>query len=205
MVDISTIFLVAGDTREPVEAELRDAIEEQQLVDWQTQWQPALIEILRELARRGVPMAEWPQSWHWDWRQKRAGVAGLLAYPGFSIVAQGMTQGLAQVDLTRSARADDHAGKSLAYVDYLEVAPWNRSDLGNVPRLKGVGTALLTAAITLSFDEDFKGRLGLHSLPQADDFYRRSGLIDLGPDAAYQGLRYFEMTEDRARAFLEEE
>lgn len=204
MVDISTIFLTTGDTREPVEAELRDAIEEQQLIDWQTQWQPVQIENLRELARRGVPMAHWPQSWHWDWRQKRAGMANLLAYPGFSVVAQGVTQGLAQVDLTRSARAAQHQGKPLAYVDYLEVAPWNRSDLGNVPRLKGVGTALLTAAVALSMDEDFKGRLGLHSLPQADEFYRRLGLIDLGPDAACQGLRYFEMTEDQARAFLEE-
>jgi len=205
MVDTSTIFLVAGDTLEPVEAELRDGIEEQQLIDWQTQWQPALTEILRELARHGVPMADWPQSWHWDWRQKRAGVAGLLAFPGFSIMADDVTQGLAQVDLTRSARSAEHQGKPLAYVDYLEVAPWNRSDRGNVPRFKGVGTALLTAIAALSVDEGFKGRLGLHSLPQADDFYRRTGLIDLGPDAAYQGLRYFEMTEDRARAFLEEE
>ena len=205
MVDVSTIYLLTGDTYEPVEAELRDAIEEAQLVDWQTQWQPALIQTLQELARRGVPMAKWPQSWHWDWRQKRSRVAELLAYPGFSIVAEGVSQGLAQVDLTKSARAPAHAGKPLAYIDYLEVAPWNRSDLGNAPRFRGVGTALLTAAVALSDAEGFKGRIGLHSLPQADSFYDRSGFVSLGPDAQYQGLRYFEMTEDRARAFLEEE
>jgi GNAT superfamily N-acetyltransferase len=205
MVEVSTIYLIAGDEVEVVEAELRDAIEESQLVDWQTQWQPALIETLRALAQRGVPMAKWPQSWHWDWRQKRTGVAGLLAYPGFSVVAQGVTQGLAQIDLTRSARAHEHAGKPIAYVDYLEVAPWNRADLGKAPRLRGVGTALLSATVALSDQEGFKGRIGLHSLPQADDFYRRKGLTDLGPDAQYQGLRYFEMSEDHARAFLEEE
>lgn len=42
-----------------------------------------------------------------------------------------------------------------------------------MPRLRGVGTALVTAAVALSEDEGFKGRIGLHSLPQAEDFYRR--------------------------------
>ncbi len=205
MVDVSVIYLLDGATRQPVEAALHDAIEDAQLIDWQTIWQPALIETLRELARRGVPMADWPQSWHWDWRQKVAGVSGLLGYPGFSVIANGVTQGLAQVDLTKSGRAPEHKGKPLAYIDYLEVAPWNRPDLGQAPRLKGVGTALLSAVVALSDAEDFKGRIGLHALPQSEDFYRRSGFADLGPDAAYKGLRYFEMTAERARAFLEEE
>jgi len=43
MVEISTIYLVDGATDAPVIAELRDAIEEAQLVDWQTQWQPAMM------------------------------------------------------------------------------------------------------------------------------------------------------------------
>ena len=73
------------------------------------------------------------------------------------------------------------------------------------PRLRGVGSALIAAAIALSEDEGFKGRLGLHSLPQADAFYRKIGMTDLGLDAACQNLRYFEMTSSRARAFLEEE
>lgn len=205
MVEVSSIFLLDGASSDPIAAELRDAIEEAQLVDWQTQWQPAMIEVLRDLAKRGVPMAGWPQNWHWDWRQKTAGVSGLLGYPGFSVVAQGMTQGLAQVDLTRSARAPDHIGKPMAYVDYLEVAPWNRPDFGRAARLKGVGTALLLAVVALSDAEGFKGRIGLHSLPQADAFYHRCGMTDLGPDAALQGLRYFEMTAERAGVFLEEE
>jgi hypothetical protein len=130
----------------------------------------------------------------------------LLAFKGFSVSAQGETQGLAQVDLTKSAREANASGKPLVYLDYLEVAPWNRPELGFTPRLRGVGTALVTAAVALSEEEGFKGRIGLHSLPQADDFYRRRcGMTDLGPDAAYQNLRYFEMTAAQARAFLDEE
>jgi hypothetical protein len=205
MVEISTIYLLDSASGDAVEAELRDAIEEAQLIDWQTRWQPALIDILRDLAKRGVPMSDWPQNWHWDWRRKSAGVQGLLAFRGFSIVAGGETQGLAQVNLTGTGREPSQAGKPLVYVDYLEVSPWNRPDLGFVPRLRGVGSALLTAAVALSEDEGFKGRIGLHSLPQADDFYRRCGMTELGPDSAYQDLIYFEMTVERARAFLEEE
>jgi hypothetical protein len=57
----------------------------------------------------------------------------------------------------------------------------------------------------LSEEEGFKGRIGLHSLPQADEFYRLRGMTDLGTDQTNQNLRYFEMTAEQARAFLEEE
>ena len=204
-VEVSTIYLLDVASEDEVEAELRDAIEQAQLDDWQTQWQPALFAVLQDLARRGVPMNQWPQSWHWNWTQKTTRVQGLLAFRGFSVVAQGVTQGLAQVDLTKSAREPSQVGKPLVYLDYVEVAPWNRPELGSPPRLRGVGSALITAAVALSEEEGFKGRIGLHSLPQADAFYRKIGMTDLEQDPAYQNLRYFEMTAERARAFLEEE
>jgi GNAT superfamily N-acetyltransferase len=204
-VDVSPIYLLDAATGESVEAELRDAIEQAQLDDWQTRWQPALLAVLQNLARKGVPMSQWPQSWHWNWAEKTARVRGLLAFQGFCVVAQGETQGLAQVDLTKSSREPGQVGKPLVYLDYLEVAPWNRPELGAAPRLRGVGSALITAAVTLSVEEGFKGRLGLHSLPQADAFYRKIGMTDLGQDSTYQSLRYFEMTVEQARAFLEEE
>lgn len=201
-VDVSKIFLLDVASGSSVEAKLRDAIEQAQLDDWQTKWRPALMNVVQELARRGVPMDQWPQSWHWDWSRKTAGVQGLLAFRGFSVVALGETQGLAQVDLTKTAREANQRGKPLVYIDYLEVAPWNRPELGTAPRLRGVGSALVTAVVALSEDEGFKGRLGLHSLPQADDFYRKIGMTDLGQDPAYQNLRYFEMTSEQARAFF---
>jgi hypothetical protein len=206
MVDVSTIYLLDSASQQAVPAELRDAIEVAQLQDWKAHWQPALIAILQEMDRRGLPRVQWPQSWHWNWEAKLAQVQGLLAFRGFSVTCEGMTQGFMRVDLNQSAREPSQAGKPLVYVDYLEVAPWNRPELGQTPRFRGVGSALVTAAVALSEEEGFKGRVGLHSLPQADAFYRdRCGMTDLGPDAAVQNLRYFEMTVDRAQAFLEEE
>jgi hypothetical protein len=204
-VEVSTIYLLDVATGGSVEAELRDAIEQAQIDDWAGKWLPAVVAKIQELVSNRVPRSQWPQSLHWDWAQKTARVQGLLAFRGFSIVAQGVTQGLAQVNLTKSAREPSQAGKPLVYVEYLEVAPWNRPELGAASRLRGLGSSLMTAAIVLSAEEGFKGRVGLHSLPHADDFYCRCGMTDLGPDAAYQNLRYFEMTAEQARAFLDEE
>ncbi len=61
-VQVSTIYLQDVATGDSVEAELRDAIEQAQLDDWQTKWQPELFAVLQELARKGVPMGQWPQS-----------------------------------------------------------------------------------------------------------------------------------------------
>lgn len=204
-VAVSKVYLLEDGTGEAVEAELRDAIEQAQIDDWAKHWIPAILAAIQDLVARQVPRADWPQSLHWNWPKKIARVQGMLAFPGSSVIAQGITQGLAQFDLTRACQEPDQKGKPLVYVEYLEVAPWNRSELGAAPRLRGVGTVLLTAAAALSHDEGFKGRIGLHSLPQADAFYRRTGMTDLGPDPAYQNLRYFEMTVEQARAFFEKE
>ena len=63
---------------------------------------------------------------------------------------------------------------------------------------------LIIAAIAFSRSNEFKGRIGLHSLPQANQFYTVTcGMTDLGPDPKYHNLRYFEMTPDQATTFVE--
>ena len=205
MGERSPIYLLDGATGEPCDAELCDEIGPPQLADWHVRWRPVLLERLRELHKRGVPSSSWPQGWHWDWEAKMARVEGLLAYRGFSVVAGGITQGLAQLDLTRLAREPSQKGKPLVYVNHLETAPWNRRDLGFAPRYRGVGSALLAAAVALSEAEEFKGTVGLHSLPQSDEFYARMGMANLGTDAAVEGLTYFEFTAEQARALLAQE
>lgn len=108
------------------------------------------------------------------------------------------------VNTIKRCRISSQANKHLVYVEYLEVAPWNRRLAAGGTTYKGVGKVLIAAAIQLSIDEGNRGRIGLHSLPQADDFYNRCGMTDLGPDAAYPKfpLRYFEMTEAQAKSFL---
>lgn len=201
-----TVHLLDLHSGQGVEAELIDSIGEQQLIDWETKWQPALFDTLKRLAEQGVPRALWPQSRHWDWPRKVAEVKGLLAFRGLSLISEGVTQGLMRVDLNQVGRDSSQLGKPLVYVDYLEAAPWNRPDCSDAPRFRGIGSALMTAAILLSQEEGFHGRVGLHSLPQSERFYRDScRMIERGPDPEYDNLVYFEMTSEQATAFLADE
>ncbi len=67
------------------------------------------------------------------------------------------------------------------------------------------GDLLLRAAILLSRETGWEGRVGLHALPQAESFYRDRHMSDLGIDSAYQGLRYFEMTPEQSQWLMEGE
>lgn len=206
-VTVSSVFLLNVATGEPEPAELLDAITERQLADWEAEWTPVLLEALRRLHRGGVERAQWPQSRHWDWRRKAEALQGMLAYPGFSVMCDGVTQGMMLADTTtKRCRIEAQVGKNLVYVWFVENAPWNRPELFDPPRYRGVGSILMRAAVELSKEHEFSGRIGLHSLPQAHGFYANTcGLTDLGPDPdpKHQGLRYFEMTPEQAEAFIE--
>ena len=91
----------------------------------------------------------------------------------------------------------------LVYVEYLAVAPWNRPQLFNPPAYKLIGRVMIATAISISINEGFKGRIGLHSLPQADSFYNdKCGMVALGPDPSKDDLIYFEMTPEKANDYL---
>ena len=201
---ISEVHLFNVARGEPEAAELWDAITERQLADWEGEWMPALFDAMRRLKRAGVERRQWPQSRHWDWRRKVEALQGMLASPGFSIVCDGLTQGLMIVDTAKHrCRIDSQGGQHLVYVEFVENAPWNRAELFTPPRYRSVGSTLIRAAVSLSEESEFHGRIGLHSLPQADKFYANTcGMTDLGTDPDREGLRYFEMTPEQARAFV---
>lgn len=206
MTGASPVFLLDVATGDVVQAELICGIGVPHLLDWHNSWQPELGAIKATLFEQGVPKSQWPQSGHWRWPDKVA-EGDLLGFETFCVTAEGMTQAMMRVDLTtKQSRIDDSAGKPIAYVDYLEVAPWNQPIVGMQRRFKGAGMILMAAAASLSIEQEFKGRVGLHSLPQSENFYRDLGMIDLGPDAEVHGeLRYFEMTADVAQMLTAQE
>lgn len=185
-------------------AELWNAITDQQIADWEALWQPSLREAVQKLHQTKVPLHSWPQSRHWNWQQKAAAIRGMLAYPAFSVMCDGVTQGLMILETTqRRCRLETQNGKDLVYIAFVENAPWNRPELFNPPRYRGVGSMLVRAAIDTSLAEGFKGRIGLHALPQADHFYAKTcRMSDLGPDPNYQSMRYFEMTPEQSEEFI---
>jgi hypothetical protein len=74
------------------------------------------------------------------------------------------------------------------YVKYIESAPWNlRGYAGAGARFGGIGISLIRAAIAVSLEEEFRGRIALHSLPQSEPFYGRF-MEDLGIDPDVEGF-----------------
>lgn len=196
----SPIWIVDGATGQPFEAILCDAILESHVRDFEERWRPWL-----ENAMSADPDLPRQESAHWDWRRKMTAFRGLLGFPSFAIEWRGETQGLMVCSTVETCRLPNQAGLPVVYVEYLETAPWNRVTLTPTPRFKRVGPAMIDVAIQLSVHEGFQGRLGLHSLPQSDAWYRdKCKMTDLGRDAHKQNLRYFEMTPQQAKAFLEE-
>jgi GNAT superfamily N-acetyltransferase len=107
------------------------------------------------------------------------------------------------IDLSKASRLQTGSYTPLVYVDNVAVAPWNRPQIQTVPRYRGLGKLMLGAAVSLAIEEGMDGRCGLHSLVQAEGFYLRAGMQDLGLDAAVENLRYFEFSPTAARKFLE--
>jgi hypothetical protein len=190
-----------------VPAELWDEITDAHLDLWSGSWVPEIEAAKKRFDAQGVPDEKRPQDLHWRWDEFVRKTRPYLTYRRYSIIAENELQGLMLANLTRTARIDEQKGKDLVYADLISTAPWNRKDavnMASVPRLSGIGVIMVRVAIELSIAEGFKGRIGLHSLGQAETFYRdRCKMTDLGLDRAKR-MVYFEMTEKQAAAFASE-
>ena len=173
-----------------------------------TQWRPLLEAKIDELkrtgqyTRAGVAQHNVEDS-HWIWPVKAQQRAGQLQWESCAVRCDGQTQGLMYLDMLRRCRLVSQHNLHMVYIDLLSTAPWNRPGLTPKPKYRGVGGVLMAEAIFHSEAEGFGGRIGLHSLPSAEEFYRTEwGMESLGPDPNYNGLTYFEMTTERAAVFL---
>jgi hypothetical protein len=194
-----SVTLVAGDIpgRPRVAAQLYRDYPLQQLESIQEAWAKARERAATEGRAEGLAPLEHE---HWDWRNKadsvEAGEHMLVA-----VECQGEAQGLMAV--FRTPRPGRLGGGPVAYVDYVESAPWNLKGLTGDPRFLGVGTILVADAVRLSVETSLGGRVGLHSLPQAEAFYEtKCRMTRVGPDPGYYDLVYFESTDQQAADWL---
>lgn len=139
---------------------------------------------------------------HWDWVAKAKRAALKMDSETFALECDGDTQGLMLVHLASFALLQSQKGRDLVYVELLATAPWNRRTHSQGARYKGVGRVLIGTAIHLSIDQGLKGRIGLHSLPGSESWYRDEACFtDWGYDTSKK-MRYFEMTEAQAKAYI---
>ena len=186
------------------DAYLYSPIVENHVSDFETLWVPVFNARLAEAKTQADATAANAQDRHWRWRKKTQQRQGRLDWKSFAIECDNNTQGLMFACTSAFAREPSQKNQHIIYIDLLATAPWNRHGMTDQPKYKGVGRLLLLAAIDLSVSEGFVGRIGLHSLPQSDPWYRDiCGMTDLGIDQTYPpGLRYFEMTQSQVETFL---
>ena len=203
---LATFSVIDRETNTPTALELWSPIAERHKDQFVKQWRPIFDRQLDEIRAKGgnvdeVVQMRMIQDAHWQWASKADAIEGRLDWVSFALEGQGVAQGLMFAQTAGFAKEASQKGKPLVKVVLLASAPWNRPTLAAVPRFKGIGRILLGAAISLSFHEEFAGRVGLHALPQAETWYRDAcGMTDLGVDGT--GMRYFETTEGQAKAFL---
>lgn len=186
-------------------ATLVTPIEQQDVDCFSLQWRPLLDAKVQELKARDQYTAEelgnvWAQDSDWDWSAKFPERSGQLQWNSVALRCGGATQGLMYLNLLQRCRLPDQAHQHLVYIDLLAAAPWNRPPFG-LPGYRGVGDVLMTEAILISKAEGFDGRIGLHSLPQANGFYEKWGMTSLGPEKS--GLVYYELTAEKANEHLD--
>ncbi len=194
LVDASAL----GSDRPLVPAEMHRSLSAEDLMSVETLWSPAREAGFALALRQGRAV----EHRHWDWRRK---IQSLMAgrHCIFGIRCEGRYEGLMAILVEpRPSRLNPDGGPIL-YVDYLEAAPWNLKGMTDRPRYLGIGTRLIAEAVLVSRELGLGGRVGLHALPQAEEFYRnRCGMIRLGFDEDYYDLPYFEYTEAEASRWL---
>ncbi len=200
---MSVVFLYErnfGVDRE-VQAELRIDVTLADLATASREWQSFRQQaVVPGIVGNDLPL----DSAYWNWlekgfRQDADDVQFL------SVTCMGKSQGLMSLSrATARCRFPESSSENLLYIHYLETAPWNQPVYagGNVS-YKGVGSALLYAAIERSVQAGCGGALGLHSLPEAEGYYRNLQFLDGGLDEKHENLRYFELDKLQA-AILQE-
>lgn len=178
------INLIRSIDNQTVEGILCDAMQ-RHTDDFNTLWKSPLQQF-------GTP----DQDWDWEFKAR---VYRLR--PGsemYAVECNALTQGLMLI-ATAGHRSWFEPASRIVYVQYLATAPWNRLEIQDPPTYKTVGTVLLKFARFRSAELGYGGLVGLHSLPGAEGFYRKQGMMELGADPTEDNLVYFEWYRSQER------
>ncbi len=207
---IDQVFLKNRVSGEFEAADLFHGIDGTNISHIEGRWRP-MFELRRAQAKAsGYSMSDInAEDGHWNWGSKAlAAITDPFLYDIFALECGGNTQALllaCKGSTDCFSRHSEHPKADIIYVEFLATAPWNRPRLVDKPIYKGAGRVLIGTAVSLSLEEELGGRIGLHSLPGAEDFYRDAiGMTDFGVDkeGPHEGLRYFELPESRVADFL---
>lgn len=199
---LRTVVLQNRRSKQFEEAQLYRELDQKNFDDFEQSWKPMLEARRAEFESWAAAAEGDAQDSHWQWAEKAVDASASMADETYAVECAGETQGLMLVTSAAFARLEVQRGREIVYIELLSTAPWNRPRLVKEARYKGVGRVLVAEAINLSYQLEFNGRLGLHSLPQSESWYRDvAKFTDWGRDHDKR-MQYFEVTEAQAAAFL---
>jgi len=125
----------------------------------------------------------------WRWLDK-ALCLNSTEYHWFFLTADEKIQSVCIIYHPKQSRMD---GDKIFYIDYLASAYWNRDRPGHVKKFGNVGKILISyASYFATHVLGYRPGFCLHSLPTAEGFYKKLGMIEFEADAAKENLRYYE-------------
>jgi hypothetical protein len=132
---------------------------------------------------------------HWEWDK-------FMDWPTFypdrfavyALEAAGELQGLRMLEVS-----EDDVDQYGIHALRLSTAPWNRPPFR---RYEGVGSLLVGIAILRSARDSHDGCIHCESLPGAEDFHEKNGMV-LFDDLSEEGLRRYRFTGETGSDFLQ--
>ena len=157
-----------------------------------TMTQVHLVQI--ETIWKGILRAAQQPDMDWSWAYKLRLAGSERRFEAYVVEIDKLAHGvmLLETEWHRSQLDRQSARAPLVYVEYLASAPWNRRVIEDPPYFVRIGQTLLMFARQRSVELGYGGRVGLHSIPEAEAFYHRQGMPDYGADPDKDGLVYFE-------------
>jgi hypothetical protein len=175
-------FIVRRRDEQRIEAELRPSTRDDGLRwarDWAIRW----------------PAPAAAEDAHWDWAELIELAAALPErFACYSLLAEGRLQGLRFLEVS-----EDEVHLYGTHALRVSTAPWNRE-----PELayRGVGSLLVAAGLWRSQADGHGGQMHCSSLPGAERFHWRNGMVRFdGVDE--EGLARYRFLGARSRSFLD--
>lgn len=184
-------------------------------VEMGTLVQAKLVRLDRKLAATGVDGTWWklPISkkvrdaegdHHWVWKKLVGEHRNDITWDSLAIQNEaGDVEGamLYRID----AKSQIEKGQGAIFIDRIATAPRNRPWLMSRPDYKGVGSALLLAAVRESYSLGLGGRVWLTSLPseKTKSYYSKRGFLAIFEDE--DGIVDFELPTQKAEQWLKQE
>lgn len=135
----------------------------------------------------------------WNWLWKFGHYSNDFIYDWFFILIEDTIQA---VSLTMHPKESVFEKDNIFYIEYIAVAPWNRTSTKYQKRYSGLGSIIIKT-ISKYFSEKFNYRPGfsLSAVPEAIPFYQKIGMT---PVPAYdnEGLSFYEFEREKAITFL---